>query len=241
MSVLIVAGLGVVFVAALLGGLTGFGYNLMAMPLMLLLGMSPATAVVINLAIALITRVAVVFRLLPYVRWRRALLLTGGSIPGLFAGAWLGGSLEPDVLRVLAGVLVLVIAPLLMLRRPTPHDKPRTQYALAGFAGGALGTSTSLNGVPVALTLSADVQDQRSFIADLAVFFVGSNIMGLAILLLRDGVHLGDLALLGYWLPGALVANWIGTALAERIAPGVFRVLTCVLVMAAGAATLLSA
>ncbi|MCT2582018.1 sulfite exporter TauE/SafE family protein [Actinophytocola gossypii] len=241
MSTVIAIGVGTVFLAAFLGGMTGFGYNLVSTPLLLLLGVEPASAVAINLAIAMVTRVAVVLRLGRYVRWRRALPMTAGSVPGLVLGAFVGGAIDPQGIRIVAGVLVLVVAPVLMVRKPKPGDKSPARYAMAGFAGGALGTTTSLNGVPVALTLAADARDQRSFIADLAVYFVLSNIFGLVVLGLRDGVASADLVLLAWWLPGALVANWLGTRLGQRIRPDVFRVATCVLVMAAGVATLVSA
>lgn len=241
MSIVILGGIGVIAVAAFLGGLTGFGFNLIATPLLLLLGVAPATAVAISLAIALLTRVAVVYRLRQFIRWRRALPLTAASIPGLLVGAGVGGALDPVYLRVVTGVLVLIAAPILMLRRPRAQHGSPARYALSGFAGGALATTTSLNGVPVALSLSAEAADQRSFIADLAVYFVLSNIAGLSVLLVRDGVHVTYFELLAWWLPCALVANWSGTALAPRINPKVFRLMTCGLIMAAGVATLASA
>lgn len=228
-------------IAAFLGGLTGFGYSLIATPLLLTLGLHPAAAVTINLTIALITRVAVTVRLRSYVRWRRALSLTIGSVPGLLLGAVVGDVLDPSAVRVVAGVLVLVVAPILMVRQPKPGNKPLSRYAFAGFVGGVLGTSTSLNGVPAAVMLSADQQDQRSFIADLAVFFVFGNALSLIVLSVRDGIDPSNLRLLAWWLPGALVANVLGTSLAPRINSEVFRVITCVLVMAAGVATLVSA
>lgn len=135
MSALIAGGLGAVFVAALLGGLTGFGYNLVATPLLLLLGVNPATAVSINLAIALFTRIAVVFRLRRYVRRRRALPLTLGSIPGLLLGAAIGVALDPTGIRIVAGVAVLIVAPLVLVRQPRPGDKTPVQYVAAGLAG----------------------------------------------------------------------------------------------------------
>lgn len=240
MSTMILWGIVAVFIAALLGGVTGFGFNLVATPLLLLLGVAPATAVAINLAIALLTRVSVMVRLRRFIRWRRALPLTAASVPGLFAGAVIGGAIDEGALRVVAGVVVLVVSPILMLRRRVGGGRIRSRYALSGFTGGALATTTSLNGVPVALTLAADEADQRSFLADLAVYFVLSNVVALSVLALRDGVSGTHLLLLAWWLPGALLANWVGTALGQRIAPERFRVITCCLAMAAGVLTLVS-
>lgn len=240
MSVIIV-GIGAVFVAALLGGLTGFGFNLLVTPLLLMLGLPSATAISVTLAIALFTRVAVVFRLWRFVRMRRAVPLTLASIPGLLVGAAVGGALSPRVVHIVTGLLVILVAPMLLMQKPGAGDTPASGYVLSGFAGGLLATTTSMNGVPAALMLSTEDADQRSFIADLAVYFVLSNIVGLLVLTIRDGVHLSTVELCAWWLPGALVANWVGTALAPRIRPRVFRLTTCVLIMMTGIAALVTA
>ena len=241
MTTVILVGLGIVAVAALLGGMTGFGFSIVATPLLLALGVAPSTTVAVTLTIALVTRAQVVYRLRRFIRWPRALPLTAASLPGLVVGAGVGAALDPHYLRIGTGVLVVVAAPVMLLTRPRAQRGSPARYVLSGFAGGALATTTSLNGIPPALGLSADATDQRSFIADLAVYFVLSNIAGLSILLARDGLSLHHLGLLAWWLPCALEANRAGTALAPRIDPARFRLITCGLVIAAGVATLTSA
>ena len=241
MTTVILGGLGIVAVAALLGGMTGFGFNIVATPLLLVLGVAPSTAVAVTLTIALVTRVQVVYRLREFIRWPRALPLTAASVPGLVVGAGIGAVLDPHVLRIGTGVLAMIAAPLMMLSRPRAQRSSPARYVVSGFAGGTLATTTSLNGIPPALGLSTDSADQRSFIADLAVYFVLSNVVGLSILVIRDGVDPADLGLIAWWLPCGLAANRAGTALAPRIDPARFRLITCGLVIAAGVATLTSA
>src|SRR5690606_13472127 len=96
----VVAGVGIVILAAVLGGMTGFGYNLIATPLLMLLGVHPATAVAVSVAIALARRVAVMYRLWASIRWRRALPLAVGGFPGLVAGALIGGVVDPLGIRI---------------------------------------------------------------------------------------------------------------------------------------------
>ena len=51
-----------VLLAAFIGGVTGFGYSLVATPLLLLLGFSLPFAVTVNMALAVLTRLSVAYR-----------------------------------------------------------------------------------------------------------------------------------------------------------------------------------
>src|SRR5687767_7824626 len=85
-SALLVGGV-VVFVAAFLGGVTGFGYGLVSAPLLLLIGFPLRFVVTANLTLGGLTRVGVAYRFRRYVSARRSVMLAAGSAPGLFLGA----------------------------------------------------------------------------------------------------------------------------------------------------------
>jgi uncharacterized membrane protein YfcA len=114
--------------------------------------------------------------------------------------------------------------------------------AIAGFLGGFLGSSTSLNGVAPVLLLARDKASPRSFLADLAMYFVGANAIGLIILAVQHTIRTDALAP-GFlvWLPGSLLGNWLGTTLGPRLPERAFRRLTLVIVFVAGGVTALTA
>jgi hypothetical protein len=56
----LIAGALVVVAASFLGGVTGFGYSLVATPLLLLVGFPLPFVVTVNLALACVTRISVV-------------------------------------------------------------------------------------------------------------------------------------------------------------------------------------
>ncbi|MEV4645064.1 sulfite exporter TauE/SafE family protein [Saccharopolyspora sp. NPDC049357] len=237
---LILLGLLSTAAAALLGGLTGFGYALLASPLLLLIGLPPAQVVAVNLLLALFTRITVVARWWSHIIWSRALVLTLSSVPGLAIGLLIVERVDQSVLRWTTGVLALVAAPLLMISRPRQGQLHRGFYALAGLLGGAFATTTSLNGVPPALTLASDGGARRSLVVDMAFYFVVSNVVGIVLMVLSGGISDGALELVGLWLPGCLIGNWAGTRLAPHVPATAFRYLVCVLVVAAGISTLAS-
>lgn len=239
----LILGGGSVFVAALLGGITGFGYALVATPLLLLLGFPLPFVVTANLALALVTRVPVAYRFRADLWPRRAALLVGGSVPGLWLGTHVLSAVDEAQIKVAAGLVVMSAAALMLrsLHAAPPEPIPGAPVA-AGFAGGFLGATTSLNGVAPVLLLARDKAAPRAFIADLAVYFVVSNAIGLTLLAVAgsvSGAALFPACLL--WLPGSMAGNWIGATLGPRLPEAAFRRITLAIVFVAGAVTTLTA
>src|SRR3954462_15127671 len=166
-----------VALASFLGGVTGFGYSLVATPLLLLDGYSLRFVVTVNLSLALVTRISVAVRFRHSAWPRRVALLIGGAIPGLYLGVVVLGAVNPTDIKVAAGIVTMIAAALIArsVNAPPPRRAIPGAAAVAGFAGGFLGSSTSLNGVAPVLLLARDKAAPRSFLADLAMYFVGAN------------------------------------------------------------------
>jgi uncharacterized protein len=239
---LVVGGLSV-FVASFLGGVTGFGYSLVATPLLLLAGFPLPFVVTVNLALAFITRISVAYRFRADLSPRRVAGLVGGSIPGLWLGAEVLANVRESAIKLAAGLIVMVAAILLWrtASAPPPRPVPGAPVA-AGFLGGLLGSATSLNGIAPVLLLAREKAAPRSFLADLALYFVASNAIGLLILA-AVGAFDTDALFPAFvvWLPGSVAANWLGTTLTPRLPEVAFRRLTLGIVFVAGGMTALTA
>jgi uncharacterized membrane protein YfcA len=230
----------VVALASALGGATGFGYGLIATPLLVLSGFSLPFVVTANLALGLITRIAAARRLRDHITWLRATMLVAGSIPGLYLGARTLTGLDPRPIKIAIGVLVMTLAVLLVRASATAAPRPVPGAVLgAGFAGGFLGTVASLNGVAPALLLTRDRVPPVALVADLAAYFVISNAIGLGILAATGGLSTRALfPACALWIPGAVACNLVGVALAPRVPERQFRRLTLAVVFVAGAVTI---
>jgi uncharacterized protein len=240
----LVAGAIIVALASFLGGVTGFGYSLVATPLLLIYGYSLAFVVTVNLALALITRISVAVRFRHSMWPRRVALLVGGAIPGLYLGVVVLGAVNPTDIKIAAGVVTMIAALLIArsVNAPPPRHTIPGATAVAGFLGGFLGASTSLNGVAPVLLLARDKAAPRSFLADLAMYFVCANAIGLAILAARHTLDTDALSPAFWaWLPGSLLGNWLGTTLGPRLPEAAFRRLTLAVVFVAGGVTALTA
>ena len=233
----------IVLAASFLGGVTGFGYSLVATPLLLLLRFPLPFVVTVNLALACLTRISVAYRFRADLKRRRAAGLIAGSVPGLFLGATVLTTVDESTIKVAAGLVVMAAAVLLWraVSAPPPEPLPGAPVA-AGFAGGFLGAATSLNGVAPVLLLARDKAAPRSMLADLALYFVVSNAIGLAVLLAQGALDSDALfPAFVLWLPGSLVGNWAGTVIGPRLPEIAFRRLTLAIVFLAGAVTALTA
>jgi uncharacterized protein len=231
------------FLTATMGGITGFGSSLLSTPTLLLLGLPLRSIVIVNLSTVLITRGMTALRLREHVSPRRPALLVLGSIPGLYCGTLLLGVVDVAFLKRFAGIAIILATLIQMasMRRSPPPRIPGAPI-VAGWLGGVLGATTSLNGIPPAILMARDRAAPRSFQAELALYFTVSNAIGLILLAARGafvGHALVPTALV--WMPGALVGNAIGTALGGRLPVRLF--LSCAFALAgiAGAITALTA
>lgn len=236
-------GIVVVLLAAGLGGTTGFGYGILGAPLLLAIGLPLPFIVTSNLFVSLITRVSVVYRFWSYINPRRASLLIAGSVPGLYAGARVLRQADHAQIKLGTGIAVMVATLLLILVLRGASPAPiRGAAAIAGFFGGLLGATTSLNGIAPVFLLARERARIETFQGDLALYFVVSNAIGLGMLawqgsFVARAVYPASII----WLPGAVAANWIGATYGVRLPPPLFRTVTLTLAFLAGLITAITA
>ena len=139
----------ILFCASTVQGSVGFGFGLIAAPLLLLIQpqLLPGPLIVAALSLTLIMSVRgrrlVAYPLIPW------LLL--GFFPGLWLGAWLLQILSPRQTSLLFGSLILAAVAISCLGwRPQP--KPLTLIP-AGLFSALLSITTTMGGPPVALAL----------------------------------------------------------------------------------------
>jgi uncharacterized protein len=170
---------------------------------------------------------------------RRVILLVVGSVPGAALGSWTLANASPDSIKRAIGLFVMLatVALARVSSRPAPRPIPGAPL-LAGMLGGFCGATSSLSGVPPAILLARDRVAPRSFQADLALYFLCSNFLTLALLAWRGGLATGALfPAVALWLPGALAGNLAGVWFSARLPDQAFRRLTLLVAFLAGLVT----
>ena len=132
---------------------------------------------------------SVAYRFRAYATPSRAGGMIAGCMPGLWLGTLVLTTADEDAIELVAGLILMVAAVLLWraVTAPPPRPLPGAPVA-AGFAGGFLGAATSLNGVAPVLLLARDKAAPQAFQADLALYFVAANAIGLLFLTLQGAI-----------------------------------------------------
>jgi hypothetical protein len=223
----IAAGLAVVAGAALQSAI-GFGFALVAAPL-LFAATTPEQAVgllvVLGLEVNLLTLVGE--RRRPRPRWAEVAPVVAWSLPGALAGIAILRALDDLALQglVSAGVLLALGVNLRLGRRRPDRvavDRPAWwARPAAGFAAGALNTSTTTGGPPVVLLLLRRGLAPATVRDTLTATFLGFAAMSSTALLLTgtEGA-LPQAAWLAALVPAAALGHLAGRPVFARLAAG---------------------
>jgi uncharacterized protein len=206
----------VVTVCAAIHGSVGFGLNLLAVPLLLLV--DPALVPGPALAAGLVMAVLVAGRELGAVD-RRTPWGVCGLLPGTAAGLALLAAVPADALGVVLGVLVLAAVVLSATRwQPAPS---RPALLVAGTATGFLSTAAAIGGPPMALLYGRS--DGARLRSTLSVVFVAASLVALGALAAVGrfgGAELGTSLVL---LPGVVVGFLLSGPLRRLVDRGNVR------------------
>jgi len=240
MSLLAVAAACAVVAGAALQSSVGFGFALVAAPL-LFAATSPAQAIglmiVLGVEIGLLTLLTE--RRRPEPIWRDVGIVVAWSLPGALAGVAVLRSLDDVALQLLvtAGVVGALVVNLRAERRAAPppgltRDQPRWARPAAGLLAGALNTSTSTGGPPVVLLLVSRGLRPGVVRDTLTATFLGfAPVSTTALLLTGTGDAVPDPVVLAALIPLTALGHLAGRPLFARLAAGrsYERVLTVVL------------
>ncbi len=199
-----------VFLGAALQSATGFGFALVAAPILFAL-VGPREAVTAGVLLALLINALTLAgeRRRPVPLGRVSLTLVAWSVPGLALGALALRELPERPLSVLVALAVLA-ALALRLRSRALAPRARGWHApVAGISSGALATSTSLSGPPLVFCLLARGTAPAPMRDTLAAIFVAQALLALPALLATATftVPRGLGALLGAALLGQLLGR----------------------------------
>jgi uncharacterized protein len=225
MSLLALAAGVAVLTGAALQSSIGFGFALVAAPL-LFAATSPPEAVglmiVLALEVSLLTLLTEGRR--PQPVWRDVAPVVAWSLPGALAGVAVLRALDDLALQLLvtAGVLFALAVNLRAAHRaPTSvvHEPPRWARPATGLASGALNTSTSTGGPPIVLLLMSRGLPPGVVRDTLTATFLGCGpVTAVALLVTSTEEAVPDAAAVAALVPLAALGQLFGRRVFARLA-----------------------
>jgi uncharacterized membrane protein YfcA len=219
----------IVLVAAAVQAATGFGFSLVAVPL-LTLATGPRLAIVALALPALLLSSITVTRDRGHVRWRTVAALLTTVVAGMPIGLLLLHLLDDRALSVLVAVAVVSCAVLVWRNPRLPRGF--APIAAAGLTAGVLSTAAGPNGPPLIAAMQTMGYGPRELRGTLAAVFSLGGVLGIGGFALT-GALTGRAALLGaVAAPAVLLGWWIGNHLFVRIDAARFRQAVLVILVA---------
>jgi len=230
---------GAVLLASLVQVVAGFGFGLLAVPLMTL-AISPRDAVVVATLVGVCVNSWQTWHGRRDLERSIARRMTAAAYLGMPIGLWVFLAVDERLLQLLLGAAVVVAVCLLAARIDLHHVGPGLDLA-AGFTSGILNTSVSTNGPPLVFALQARRLDPSRFRATISRVFTWSSFGALALFVGAGRVDRGGLAATGAALPAMVAGQLAGFPLRRHLHGDRFRVLVLALLALAGAAAVLGA
>lgn len=235
--VLAVASL-ILFAATFFSTVTGFGFALIAAPVLTLV-MGPKETVVFVIVAGVVVRVIMMWRTWGEFEWRTVWITAGGSLLGIIPGAYLLKVADANHLKILLGVALLVVT-FLMEFKFVPEVKNKTLgRIIAGVLSGFFSATTSISGPPIALYFLSENMEKNLLRSNMIWIFAIGSFCTLGSFFVAGTFQGGNLLTLSlYVLPAVLLGWWLGEKMFFRINQHLFKRIALLVVLIGGLMTL---
>jgi uncharacterized membrane protein YfcA len=222
-----------VLFASFIRGLTGFGFALILAPLLLLV-MSPAAVVVVNILLGMFSNIVVLVYFFRRIDVKRILPMALSALLGIPVGVWIISAISPSILKVFIGAVIICFAILLALGLRKTFAGERLSSGIAGFFSGVFITSTSIGGPPVVLFMHSQRWPKEVIHPSLAGYFTFVSGFSLGALALAGHVNTEIVVTAASLAPVMLAGTGLGIVVFNRVNARLFRAISLGIVICAG-------
>lgn len=200
---------------------SGFGFAMLGIPLMIPVLGAPSSVVVATVLGFLLTIGSTVAER-RYVQWRPVLTLSAAAVLGIPIGLAVLVLLDPRWLTLFIGVVVIG-ATMLLARRTAWHLTSTGSIVGAGLISGTLLSSTGMNGPPVVAIFQSRGIPPREFRASLQAAFAIQDVLAIAGFVIVARLDVTTAALAVSAIPALWAGWWVGDRTFRRLHQSAFR------------------
>lgn len=196
-------------------GLTGFGFSLVAIPLLVLV-MDLRTAVPLCMLSGLVITGFLSLQLREHLDWRKITPLLAGCLPGIVAGTIFLKKVNEPLFKILLGSLLLFYSLYRLLLTPKARVIARGWGWGAGFATGVISAAFSAGGPPTIIYTTLTGWHKHEIKSTLSLFFFLSGLATVIAHALGGLTTPAVLKLSAISLPAVMAGVWSGSLLYQR-------------------------
>ncbi len=166
----------IVLIASTMQAATGFGFAIMSIPFLLLL-LDPRDAIQLNILLALIISLMMIYKIRHTVKAATLKRLIMGSLLGTLPGILIFIFLDVRPLKLLISVLLLISTCLLAAK--IRFKESNTKEFLMGVCSGFLTTSIGMPGPPLMIYYAGTDLDKATIRSTTVAYFVFINLLSI--------------------------------------------------------------
>lgn len=228
----------VVVVAAAAQAVSGFGFALIATPVVAIL-IGPKAAVVGLTIVGVVLVAQLSLRSRGHVDGRTVLVVTVAAVLGMPLGLLVLDRTDDRALTTIIAMVVIGFA--ILLWRGLRLPAGRSTDAIAGFTAGILSTSTGTSGPPIVIALSSDEMTPAAFRGTISAIFLVQGTVALVAFGLGGRITSDALSVALAGLPGLILGSYLGEHGFRRLEAERFRSVVFGMLLLSGVVSLLGA
>jgi len=205
-----------IVMASFIRGLTGFGFAVVATPLLSLI-YPPAVAVPVAMILQIPSGLPTVLRDWEDTNFRAAVTAWMGGLPGLIPGVFLVSKMPENMMRLVVGGIVMLSTVALAFGRKLDRNPKPYELIGAGALSGLMQGAVAMPGPPVILLVLASSWSAARCRATLSFVFLLLGTAGLVFAAIHGIVTKESILIAAVAVPGLLLGQAVGSYLFDRV------------------------
>lgn len=239
-STIIVKCMLIIFCTSIVQGISGFGFALLAVPLLSFVLPSLIQITPLIVIYSLITNLVIISRYRNHIELKKIFILIVFGIIGIPAGLYLLLKVNVLFLKLILGIIITITSFTLYRDYKVNIKSEFFSFSFVGLLSGILNGSCGLSGPPVVLFLTNRGSDKNTFKANLTIYGIITNIFAIINFLYSGIITNSTFKIELVTLPALLLGTVIGVKVSDFISEHLFKKFILLLIGIMGIYTFIS-
>lgn len=221
-------------------GIIGFGFALLAVPLINIF--LPLTTVVPIIVISsTLINIIVLISEKRYIMLKQIWVLVLFSIIGIPLGVFALKNIDVNIMKLWVGLVIILTSIAMLKGVKVKFENKSISQGMAGFLSGVLNGAISMSGPPIVIFFANEGYDKRSLKANMALQSLITNIITIFTFMYSGLINTPVINISGLCIGALLVGTFSGVLLSRKIEENVFRKFVLIFLVVMGSTTVFTA